>query len=119
MLAMHGRREMKGRVTGVLGASSQGTAEKDSLCASTFLVVSFPLLGPTQCISPHSGDPGAASSPGIGSFLTFPTRASRRAGVVWQGAVAQVQLAPRPQTAGLTWGRRLLEKRTDRRAGKC
>lgn len=36
-----------------------------------------------------------------------------------QGAVAQVQPAPLPQTAGLTWGRRLPEERTDRRTWKC
>lgn len=117
MLAMHGRREMKGRVTGVRGASSQGTAEKDSLCASTFLVVSFPLPGPTQCISPASGDPGAASSPGIGSFLTFPTRAFAKGG----DSVARGRRASAARASAANGGPHLgpEEKRTDRRAGKC
>lgn len=72
--------EMKGQVAGGRVASSQGTVEKHFPCASTLLVVSFPLRGPTRCVATHPGDPRAACSPGIGSFLTFPARASRRAG---------------------------------------
>lgn len=51
-------------------------------------------------------------------FLDAPWPGFAEGGVVRQGAVAQVQPAPLPQTAGLTWGQRLPEKRDAPQIGK-
>lgn len=68
------------------------------------------LGAPSPPTPPPLGTPGAASSPGFGKFVTFPAQASPRAGGALQGAIAQVRPRPPPQTAGLIWGRGLLEE---------
>lgn len=77
--------EVQERVAGVHSGQFSAALLRGSSAFLAVPYVSLPLPNPTRRLLTHRVTPGAASSPGIGNFVTFPDQASPRAGECCKG----------------------------------